>query len=465
MRLSKGLLCSFFVLCTALISAQTKDSVLYSYPPAKIESTFDKVLNNKVYKLFRLPVPLFAVSAITYGQGAKFRTMRNTYTPEFRYHYDDFLQYAPLVAVLGMKLGGVEGRSSWGRMLVSDVFSAVLMTATVNSLKSSVNRMRPDGSANNSFPSGHTATAFMAATIMHREYGLTRSPLYSIGGYTVATATAFSRQLNNKHWLSDVLAGAGIGILSTELGYFIADLIFKDKGLLLKDRTKEEAPKHGRPSFLEFGMGYSLINGSIEIGKNIRMASPGATHVSLKGAYFFMPHFGIGGEISAMASPLAFDMALYTGSNASGTHSINRIYSDPTGIFSFTVGPYFSLPVAGKVLLGTKFQAGYAHFTGNEVNMDLKERNFPVGPVKNVIFMDGKSSNNFLVGTGVSATGIINRNLGLRLYLDYNYTFLHAPYKILTNLEGERPLYSEQRLSKHHLHFFTFGVAVTALFW
>lgn len=66
--------------------------------------------------------------------------------------------------------------------------------------------------------------------MMHKEYG-DRSPWYSISAFTVATATGISRILNNRHWLSDVLAGAGIGILSTELGYYLADLIFKDKGL------------------------------------------------------------------------------------------------------------------------------------------------------------------------------------------------------------------------------------------
>ena len=60
----------------------------------------------------------------------------------------------------------------------------------------------------------------MAATMLHKEYGLTRSPWYSIGGYTIATCIGMTRQMNNKHWLSDVLMGAGIGILSTELGYF-----------------------------------------------------------------------------------------------------------------------------------------------------------------------------------------------------------------------------------------------------
>lgn len=458
----------YFMLAALFTSASfagQKDSTIHLHTEHKFETVYNKVSNNKAFQMLHVPASLFAISAITYSQGNKFRTMRNAYAPNFHYHYDDFLQYAPLAAVIGMKLGGVESRSSWGRMLVSDAISATLMAATVNSMKYSISRPRPDGSSNNSFPSGHTATAFMAATIMHREYGLTRSPLYSIGGYTVATATAFSRQLNNRHWLSDVLAGAGIGILSTELGYFLGDLIFKDKGLNLPDRIRESAPKGGRPSFLEFSVGYSIINGSIEIGNNIRLASPGATHVSVKGGYFFNSYIGIGAEIAALTSPMAFNMSSYTGSSPFGKYVIDRVYADPTGIFTFTAGPYFSFPVASKLLLGTKFQAGYSYFIKNEVNMDLLEKSAPYGVKTNVEFMKGKGNSSSVMRTGISATGIISRNLGVRMYVDYDYTFLNASYRILENMEKEQPVYSDLRYSKHKLHYFTIGAAVTALFW
>ncbi len=115
-------------------------------------------------------------------------------------------------------------------MIVSDAFSAVIMAGTVNGLKYSVGRLRPDGSRRNSFPSGHTATAFMTATMLHKEYGW-RSPWFSIGGYTAAAVTGISRILNNRHWLSDVIAGGAIGIGSVHLGYFITDCIFKEKRL------------------------------------------------------------------------------------------------------------------------------------------------------------------------------------------------------------------------------------------
>ena len=157
-------------------------------------------------------------------------TLRNDLFPELSYEWDDILQYSPAAVMLGMKAFGYESRTKWGGMLVSDAFSVGIMAGVVNGLKYSVRRLRPDGSRYNSFPSGHTATSFMTATMLHKEYGW-RSPWFSIGAYTVATVTGVSRVLNNRHWMSDVVAGAAIGIGSVHLGYFITDKIFKDKHL------------------------------------------------------------------------------------------------------------------------------------------------------------------------------------------------------------------------------------------
>ena len=96
--------------------------------------------------------------------------LRNSIDPDFRHHYDDWTQYAPAAVMVGLKTCGYKGRSTWGRMLVSDAFSVAAMAAMVNGVKYSVQRLRPDESAYNPFPSGHTATAFMTATMLHKEY-------------------------------------------------------------------------------------------------------------------------------------------------------------------------------------------------------------------------------------------------------------------------------------------------------
>ena len=134
-----------------------------------------------------------------------FKTMReNAVGADFHYSVDDYLQYSPAAVLLGLKVAGYESRTSWGRMAVSDAFSVAVMAAAVNGIKYSVARMRPDGSSRNSFPSGHTATAFMLAAMLHEEYGW-RSPWFSFGGYAVASFTGVSRILNNRHWTSDIL--------------------------------------------------------------------------------------------------------------------------------------------------------------------------------------------------------------------------------------------------------------------
>lgn len=147
--------------------------------------------------------------------------------PDFHYVYDDYTQYAPAAVMLGLKACGYESRTKWGGMLVSDAFSIGIMTGVVKGIKYAVNRQRPYG-GNHSFPSGHTATSFMTATLLHKEYGW-RSPWFSIGGYTVAALTGVSRMMNNAHWMSDVVTGAALGIGSVHLGYYLADLIFKGK--------------------------------------------------------------------------------------------------------------------------------------------------------------------------------------------------------------------------------------------
>lgn len=157
------------------------------------------------------------------------RDLRNEIAPSFHNEFDDYIQYTPAELMFTMKAFGYEGRTDrWDAMLVSDAFSAVIMTGTTKGIKYLVKRQRPDIDEFDSFPSGHTATAFMAATLLHKEYGW-RSPLFSLGGYAAATVTGLSRLMNNRHWMSDVVTGAAIGIGSVHLGYYLSDLIFKDR--------------------------------------------------------------------------------------------------------------------------------------------------------------------------------------------------------------------------------------------
>ena len=82
-----------------------------------------------------------------------------------------------------------------------------------------------------SFPSGHTAAAFMAATLLYKEYGF-KGYWVGLVAYAAAIVTGFTRILNNRHWLFDVIIGAALGILLTNLAFRLVQLIFKDRGLI-----------------------------------------------------------------------------------------------------------------------------------------------------------------------------------------------------------------------------------------
>lgn len=140
--------------------------------------------------------------------------------PFFSKRADDFMRYVPALAVYGLNLAGVKGRNSYLDATGNYVVSMGIMTGMVAIAKKQSHRLRPDGSGYDSFPSGHSAASFVAAEFLKQEYKEV-SPWIGYAGYAVATTTGIFRLYNNKHWVSDVVAGAGVGILSAKLGYLV----------------------------------------------------------------------------------------------------------------------------------------------------------------------------------------------------------------------------------------------------
>ena len=254
-------------------------------------------------------IPLFAAGWALKGDKAMFRVnqkaekggKKNTQLlTDFKTGIDDYTQFFGPAMVVGLKLGGYEGRSDWPRLLASAGMSYAIMAGLVNGIKYTAKEVRPDGSTANSWPSGHTATAFVGATLLHKEYGLTRSPWWSVAGYGVATATGVMRVLNNRHWISDVMSGAGIGIMSTELGYALCDLMFKGKGLLRNDMLFDNE----KPSFFGISMGLGLGSKDLDFesgGETRTIKFRAATVVDAEGAYFFNKYIGVGGRLRVRA--------------------------------------------------------------------------------------------------------------------------------------------------------------------
>jgi hypothetical protein len=133
---------------------------------------------------------------------------------------DDYLRYGPIAAVYGLDLVGIKAKNNFIDRTAMLVMSMALTSTAVTFTKNNIYRVRPDGSGISSFPSSHTAMAFMAAEFMNQEYG-GKSAWFRIVGYGTATATGILRLYHHVHWFSDVVMGAGYGILSTKLVYFI----------------------------------------------------------------------------------------------------------------------------------------------------------------------------------------------------------------------------------------------------
>jgi PAP2 superfamily len=152
--------------------------------------------------------------------------------PHKKVSIDNYLQFAPAAAVYGLNAMGIKGKHNFRDRSMIYLMSNIILTSTVFSVKNLSHQLRPDGSAYSSFPSGHTAEAFASAEFMRLEYKDV-SPWYGIAGYAMAATTGYLRLYNNKHWFGDVAAGAGVGIVSTKLAYWlypkIQHKLFKDK--------------------------------------------------------------------------------------------------------------------------------------------------------------------------------------------------------------------------------------------
>lgn len=421
-----------------VLDTQSPDSVampataieqLGDTPTVFVMSKGEQLFENQYFQMFYVGVPLVAIGCASQNYVAsQFKMLRDNYVPDFYCRYDDYLQYAPGLAAIILKACGVKGRSSWPRFLVSGAFSAALTAGITSGLKYSVGTLRPDGSTHNSFPSGHTATAFAAAHILHKEYG-SYSPWISIGGYTVASVVGVSRILNNRHWVSDVIAGAGIGILSTELGYFFADLIFKEKGLYDINYPDFTIPQC--PSNLGLTMGLSFPLANIELGNGQRLLPIAGSRMGVEGAWYINRHLAIGGSAAVATTPATLE------SRPDEVIAINPA--------TVAAGVYGSIPLGE----GSRFRATAKAFAG--CNFMTQQELIP-----DVLRTDMAG---FYYELGASISFVARRHFGASLFCDFGghlFTGHHTP----------SPEYGLQRSGSYHyaLHTATVGLTTSILF-
>ena len=346
----------------------------------------------------RVSVPLMAASFLAIPVKEPVRDLRYDFYPPGKGSvavFDNFLQYSPAALAVGLKAFGYKGRSAWGRFLVSGALSTAIMAATVNALKYSARVTRPDNSKRNSFPSGHTATAFMAATILHKEYGQTRSLWFSAGGYAAATVTGLMRIVNNRHWASDVLMGAGLGIFSTELAYWIADLIFKEKGLvrpLLPQRPRAASDK---PSFASLSVGAKYVPGVYRLRDGRCLSFRPGAFAGVEGAWFLTPFWGVGGSVQL---------------SDFNPECNGQVAEERATQYSARLGAYLSVPAHARIRFGGKVGAGYS-YTGMALFSDG-----PAAFVKNALELS----------SGASFTYMASPDIGFSLFAEYVFQLFPA---------------------------------------
>jgi membrane-associated phospholipid phosphatase len=198
---------------------------------AQIDTSLTVVLESSepVVKLTPYSKLILPAALISYGVATRIAKPLQTLdhsvafeTGEYNKQFiiDDYIQYTSYAAVYGLDLVGIKAKHNVVDRTIVLATSCLISAAVVQTTKRVTNVQRPDGADEHSFPSGHTATAFLGAHLLFREYK-EASPWIGIVGYTVATATGTMRILNKKHWFSDVVTGAGVGIASVELGYLL----------------------------------------------------------------------------------------------------------------------------------------------------------------------------------------------------------------------------------------------------
>lgn len=201
------------------------------------------------------------------------RELRNSIAPDFSYEYGNWIQYFSGAAVWGLKACGVPSRSDWGQMAVAHAGGAVASLILDHGPKWVIDRMRPDGSRANSFPSGHTTTAFLTATWLQKEYG-DRLPWLCGIGYGVATLTAQHRILRNKHWATDTMAGAVFGVAAAELGYWLSDIILGRHDYRLFEEFSYDATLEYWDVYYWFGRKVGLGNDGHGSSVNLQLQAP-----------------------------------------------------------------------------------------------------------------------------------------------------------------------------------------------
>ena len=203
----KNIILSFIVLSQFFFS-QKKDSLKFVEKP-KFET-----------KKLIVPLSLMAIgTAVLLTEKRNVPVVENKNFLAFGGYFEDYAQFLPHLSVYAFELAGMKPKTDfWNRTAIL-AKSEIIVLGSTYLLKKAIKKPRPDGSNEFGFPSGHTANVFAGATMLSMEYGENYRWVPYVA-YSVATGVGVLRIAHDKHYWSDVIFGAGLGILSTKIAYW-----------------------------------------------------------------------------------------------------------------------------------------------------------------------------------------------------------------------------------------------------
>lgn len=338
---------------------------------------------------------------------------------------------SPLLAAWILKAAGVKSRSTTRRMLTSNAFALAIAGGLTEGAKHIVKEDRPDLTDNHSFPSGHTTLAYVGAAVLSREFGHV-SPWITVGGYGAATATSLLRIKHNAHWLNDVYMGAGIGVVSTNLGYWLADRFFGEEGINKPEMTRRDLERYlkmsGTPSSIALVASTDLGKNSIS-ADNLEFSeamAPMATddlHVHLssftlagvEASWYLNPYVAV----EAIAQSSVGQAKVYTSRNTMFTGNTLQMYRGSLALKG-------SVPVPDTgTRMGIRALAGVRNVSKTDFYLNQGATYNPISDCR--ITLPG--STNFELGCGFNYD-ILE---GTSHVVGFNFDYYHAFSKVMPN--------------------------------
>ena len=216
------------VLWTCLVPVMAQDSLVVSGSEVKTEAREEKAAWPKVHPDFRVRPQQIVVPAAMIGIGAV--AVANPKMCEWKMDFRDKWQdwrgthrkanvetWATLSAQLAAVVIGSKTKHKFVDRILVKLTSYTLLYATMPVVNRCVREMRPDGHSNHSFPSFKSAAAFMVAEQTRIERGWA----WGMGMYAFAAGVGALQMYNDRCYVNDIVAGAGMGILAVHAAYWL----------------------------------------------------------------------------------------------------------------------------------------------------------------------------------------------------------------------------------------------------